>query len=84
MKKRFRANEHTSIKAWIVYLSSLWIKADKSLKEHECHRFIFSKTELILADMLILIIAILYRLGVRNIETLIRRRLEENDQEECR
>lgn len=81
MVERFRANEDTSMKAWLLYLSRLWREADESLHDKECSKYVYSRTELILADIILLIIAILHHLGVRNIENLLRRRLDDNDRD---
>lgn len=81
MVKRFGIGRHSSVKAWIIKLSRLWVEADKSIHEKECSRFVYSQLELVLADMMLLIIALLHHLGVKNIENLLRRRLDENDRE---
>lgn len=79
MSKRFKANKHTSIKAWLIFISMLWRHADDAIHKPECNRFIYSELELVLADIIVLCVAILHRLGVTNIENLIRKRIEDND-----
>lgn len=79
MVERFKINNHTSMKAWLMYLSAMWREADDSLRDKECSRYVFSHLELVLADMILLIVAMLHHLGVRNIENLIRRRIDEAD-----
>lgn len=79
MRDRFKINNHTSMKAWLLYLSALWREAETSTHDRECSRFVYSHLELILADMILLIVALLHRLGVKNIENLLRRRIDEND-----
>ncbi len=81
MTKKFRIGKHTSIKAWLLYISKTWRDADKSIRDKECSRYVYSHLELLLADMILLIIALLHHLGVRNIENLLRRRLDDNDRE---
>lgn len=81
MVERFRANEDTSMKAWLLYLSRLWREADESIHDKECSKYVYSRTELVLADMILLIMAILHHLGVKNIENLLRRRLDDNDRD---
>lgn len=81
MVERFKIDGHTSIKAWLLYISTMWREADKSLHDKECSRFVYSHLELVLADMILLIMALLHSLGVRNIENLLRRRLEDNDRD---
>lgn len=81
MAERFRINKDTSVKAWLLYLSTLWREAEQSIHEKECRRFVYSQLELVLADLILLSIALLQRLGARNIENLLRRRLEDNDKE---
>ena len=82
--ERFKINRNTSMKAWLLYISAIWRDADKSIHDKECSRFVYSHLELVLADMILLIVALLHHLGVRNIENLLRRRLEENDRENKR
>lgn len=84
MTKRFNKNQHTSVKAWLLLISVLFRKADDAAHKKECSRFVYSEAELVLADIILLCIAILHMLGVRNIENLIRRRLEDNDKENQR
>ncbi len=79
MIKRFNVSRNASVKAWLLYMSSLWREADKSLHEPECQQYIYSHLELVIADIILLCIALLHRLGVRNIENLLRRRLEDNE-----
>ncbi len=79
MTERFKLNKDTSMKALIMRISTLWREADDALHDKECSRFVFSRLELVLADIILLCITILRRTGVRNIENLIRRRLEESD-----
>jgi hypothetical protein len=79
MVKRFNIGENASIKLWVNKLSVLWREANKSINEKECSRFFYSKLELVLADIIMLCIAMLHRTGVNNIENLIRRRLDESD-----
>ena len=79
MVKRFDIGKDASMKAWVMTLSVLWREADKSIKEKECSRFFYSKLELVLADIILMCIAMLRRTGVNNIENLIRRRLDESD-----
>ena len=79
MVERFKISKHTSIKAWLMYLSTIWREAEASIHDKECSKFVYSHLELVLADLILLIIALLYNLGVRNIENLLRRRLEENE-----
>lgn len=81
MVERFKINRNTSMKAWLMYISTIWREADKSIHDKECSKFVYSHLELVLADMILLIVALLHHLGVRNIENLLRRRLEENDRE---
>ena len=81
MKERFGISKDSSVKAWLLRLSALWRAADASIHERECRKFIYSSLELVLADIILLSIAILHSLGVRNIENLIRRRLEDNDRD---
>ena len=78
MTERFKLNKDTSMKALIMRISTLWREADDALHDKECSRFVF-RLELVLADIILLCITILRRTGVRNIENLIRRRLEESD-----
>jgi len=84
MVERFKINNATSMKAWLMYISAIWREADNSIHDKECSRFVYSHLELVLADMILLIVALLYHLGKRNIENLLRRRLEENDRENKR
>lgn len=79
MVERFKINMNTSMKAWLLYISTIWREADKSIHDKECSRFVYSHLELVLADMILLIVALLHRLGVKNIENLLRRRIDEND-----
>jgi len=79
MVKRFNISKDTSLKAWLLRLSMLWRKADDAIHEKECSRFVFSECELVLADMILFCVAMLKRTGVKNIETLLRRRLEESE-----
>lgn len=79
MSERFNMDYDTSVKAWLLRLSVMWREADDALHDKECSSFIFSRLELVLADMILLCIATLHHLGVRNIENLLRRRLDEND-----
>lgn len=79
MVERFKINRNTSMKAWLLYISTIWREADKSIHDKECSRFVYSHLELVLADMILLIVALLHRLGVKNIENLLRRRIDEND-----
>ena len=81
MSERFRFNKHTSAKAFILYESVLWRKADDALKDKETSRFFYSKTELIVADIILLMIAFLHHCGVQNIENLLRRRIEDNEED---
>lgn len=81
MVKRFNIGKDTSIKQWVNLLSVLWREADKSIHERECSSFVYSHLELVLADIILLCIAMLRRTGARNIENLIRRRLEYSDKE---
>jgi len=81
MVARFKIGRHTSMKGWLLHLSSIWREADKSIHEKECTRFVYSQLELVLADMILLIVALLHSLGVKNIENLLRRRLDENDRD---
>ena len=82
MVKRFKISPNTSARAWVLHLSALWREADAALNEKECSRFIYSGLELVLADMILLCLAALRSLGVRNVENLLRRRLEESDKED--
>lgn len=84
MVERFKINRNTSMKAWLLYISTIWREADKSIHDKECSRFVYSHLELVLADMILLIVALLHHLGKRNIENLLSRRLEENDRENKR
>jgi len=84
MVERFKINRNTSMKAWLLYISTIWREADKSIHDKECSRFVYSHLELVLADMILLIVALLHHLGKMNIENLLRRRLEENDRENKR
>jgi len=79
MTERFNLTKDTSMKALIMRISVLWREADDALHDKECSRFVFSRLELVLVDIILLCITILKRTGVRNIENLIRRRLEESD-----
>ena len=79
MSERFKMDYDASMKAWLLRMSVLWREADDALHDKECSRFIYSRFELVIADMILLCMAILHRLGVRNIENLLRRRLDEND-----
>lgn len=79
MTKRFGLSKDTSMKALIMRISILWRDADSTLHDKECSRFVYSRLELVLADIILLCIAILRRIGVRNIENLIRRRIEDSD-----
>ena len=81
MAERFKVGKNTSMKAWLLFLSGIWREADKSIHDKECSRFFYSHLELVLADMILLIVAILHHLGVKNIENLLRRRLDENDRD---
>ncbi|MBO4551509.1 MAG: hypothetical protein J5733_12330 [Bacteroidaceae bacterium] len=67
------------MKARIMQISVMWRKADEAIRDRECNRYFFSRLELVLADIILLCIAILHSTGVRNIETLLRRRLEDNE-----
>ena len=84
MVERFKINRNTSMKAWLLFISTIWREADKSIHDKECSRFVYSHLELVLADMRLLIVALLHHLGKRNIENLLRRRLDENDRENKR
>lgn len=79
MSKRFSFNKDTSMKARVMRISNLWREADEALYDRECNRYFFSRLELIIADIILLCVAILHSTGVRNIETLLRRRLDENE-----
>lgn len=81
MFERFKFGKDASVKAWLLRLSVLWREADDALHDKECSRFIFSRLELVLADIILFCIAMLHHLGVRNIENLLRRRLDDNDRE---
>lgn len=79
MSKRFGIGKDASMKALVMRLSVLWREADDALQEEECSGFVYSQLELVLADIILLCVAILRRTGVRNIENLILRRLKESD-----
>ncbi len=79
MSKRFSITKDTSMKARVMRISVLWRDADEAIREKECSRFVFSRLELVLADIILLCIALLHSTGVRNIETLLHRRLKDNE-----
>ncbi len=81
MVTRFGIGKHSSMTAWLLHLSQLWRDANQATQKEECSRFAYSELELILADMMLLIIALLHKLGVRNIENLLRRRIADNDRD---
>ena len=79
MVERFKIGRDTSMKGWLLKLSGLWREADQAIHERECRRFVYSQLELVLADIILFCVALLMRLGVRNMENLLRRRLDDND-----
>lgn len=79
MVERYEISKDAGIKAWLLHLSALWREADRSIHERECSRFVYSRLELVIADIILLCIALLKKTGVRNIENLLRKRLDESD-----
>lgn len=80
--KRFGFNKDTSVKAYVLKISVLWRAIDQAvtLKAMK-RRFFYSDTEKAIADLIIFLVSMLFKLGCKNPENLIRKRIEELERE---
>lgn len=79
MMKRFRMNEHTSRKAFSIRVEAVWRKFDSALKSKNCGLPQYTDDEILAAEMIIYLVAYLKRFGCKDIERLIKDKIEFNE-----
>lgn len=79
MMKRFRMNEHSSRKAFSIRIEAVWRRFDIASKYRSDNLPKYSEDEELAAEMIIYLVAYLKRFDCKDIEQLIRDKIEFND-----
>lgn len=78
MVRRFKMNEHSSRKAFSLRVGAIWRKFDASSKYKSDNLPKYSEDEELAAEMIIYLVAYLKRFGCKDIEQLIKDKIEFN------
>lgn len=79
MMKRFKMNEHSSRKAFSIRVEAIWRKFDVASKYRSDNLPEYSEDEELAAEMIIYLVAYLKRFGCKDIEQLIKDKIDFND-----